>query len=213
MSAESTIIAHRCRVGARRPTSADACTRGSRSFISSTMRSDGLLADAGNRGQPRQIGPLDRPHEFQRLDAREHRERQLRADAADADQPLEQLLLEQRREAEQRECVFADVSVDAERDVAAGLSEAVEGRQRHRDVVADATDVDDDPVGMLLENACRGDARSRRHRRSTCRARTGRAAPERRRLTGCGLAERRTCGWWPTGGANGRRTPSRCECT
>ena len=43
-----------------------------------------------------------------------HRERDLRADAADANQPLEQLLLEQRCEAVQQQRVFADVRVDAD---------------------------------------------------------------------------------------------------
>ena len=43
--------------GGRRP---PAAARGSRSFSSSTMRSDGLLADAGNRGQPRDVAALDR---------------------------------------------------------------------------------------------------------------------------------------------------------
>ena len=43
--------------------------------------------------------------------------------------------------------------------VAAGVAEAVERRQRHEHVVADAVDVDDDPVRLLLEDACRaGDA-------------------------------------------------------
>ena len=59
-------------------------------------------------------------------------ERQLRPDAADADEPLEQILLERRREAVERELILAHVRVDAQRDVAARLAEAVERRQRHR---------------------------------------------------------------------------------
>ena len=74
-----------------------------------------LLADAGNRRQPRHIAALDRADQLRRLDARQHRERQLRADAADADQPLEQIQLERRREAVQRERVLTHVRVDAQR--------------------------------------------------------------------------------------------------
>ena len=36
--------------------------------------------------------------------------------------------------------------------VAARVAEAVERRQRHEHVVADAVDVDDDAVGLLFEN-------------------------------------------------------------
>ena len=39
-------------------------TRGRRSFSSSTIRSDGLLADAGNRRQPRQVAALDRANQI-----------------------------------------------------------------------------------------------------------------------------------------------------
>ena len=75
-----------------------------------------LLADAGNRGEPREVAPLDRAQQLLRLDPRQHRQRDLRTDAADADQPLEQLLLEQRREAVQRQRVLAHVGMDPQRD-------------------------------------------------------------------------------------------------
>ena len=54
------------------------------------------------------------------LDARQDRQRQLRADAADRDQPLEQLLLERRREPVERDRVLAHVRVDPQRDGAPG---------------------------------------------------------------------------------------------
>ena len=94
---------------------AAACARGSRSFSSSTMRSDVFLPTPGiavsRATSPRSIARI----ELLRLDARQHRERHLRADAADADQPLEQLLLEQRGEAVQQQRVLAHVRVDAQR--------------------------------------------------------------------------------------------------
>ena len=62
----------------------------------------------------------DRPDQLRRLDARQHRQRQLRADAADRDQPLEQILLERRREPEERDDVLAHVRVDPQRDRAPG---------------------------------------------------------------------------------------------
>ena len=69
------------------------------------------------------------------------------------DQPLEDRELERRGEAEERELILAHVRVHAQRDLGAGIAGGVERRQRHRDVVADAADVDDHAVGMLLEHA------------------------------------------------------------
>ena len=120
---------------------------------------------------PRSIGA----NEFLRLDAREHRQRDFRTDAADADQPLEELLLEQRREAVKQERILADVGMDAQRDRRARLAEPVERRQRHEHVIADAVDVDHDAVRMFFEDRCREDARSR-----SC----GLASPERGRRDG-----------------------------
>src|SRR5439155_7534087 len=97
-------------------------------------------------------GALDRADQLLRLDARQHGERDLRADAADADQPLEQLLLEQRRETVESERVLAHVRMDPQRDVGAGVDETVEGRQRHEDFIAYAADVEDDAVRMFFEN-------------------------------------------------------------
>ena len=71
-----------------------------------------------------------------RLDAGQHRQRELRTDAADADQPLEHLQLEQRRESVQHQRIFAHVRVNAQRDLRAGLGQIVERRERHLRVVA-----------------------------------------------------------------------------
>ncbi len=49
--------------------------------------------------------------------------------------------------------ILADVRVDAQRDLGAGFAGDVKRRQRHRDVVAHTADIDDDAIGMLLENA------------------------------------------------------------
>ena len=90
------IVAHAAAPPAAPPPApaAAACARGSRSFSSSTMRSDVFLPTPGiavSRAEsPRSIARTSSV----RLDARQHRQRQLRADAADADQALEQFLLE-----------------------------------------------------------------------------------------------------------------------
>ena len=65
-------------------------------------------------------------------------------------------------EPEERDHVLAHVRVDAQRHLAARLAEPVERRDRHLHVVADALHVDDDAVGVLLEEAAaeEGDHRS-----------------------------------------------------
>src|SRR6185503_13542308 len=111
-----------------------------------------FLADAGDGSEAREIAALDGANQVERLDARKHRERDLGADAADADQPLEQLLLEQGGETVKQERVLAHMRVNPHRDGRTGVAEAVERRQRHEHLVADAVDVDDDSVRMFFED-------------------------------------------------------------
>ena len=84
-----------------------------------------------------------------------------------------------RGEAVERDHVLAHVRVHAQRDAGARLAEAVERRQRHLHVVADAADVDHDTIRMLLERACRSGARSRAV--LACQLRQRRRRPRRRR--------------------------------
>ncbi len=112
-----------------------------------------FLADAGDPGEARDVAMLDRAHQLDRLDPREHRERELRPDPADANQALEQLLLQQRGEPVQRDRIFAHVRVNPQRDIGIGIAKTVERRERHEDVVADAVDVHDDAVRMFFEDA------------------------------------------------------------
>ena len=128
------IVAHAAapRACRRRPAPRRRRARGSRSFSSSTMRSDVFLPTPGmavsRARSPRSIARTSSGGSM----PGQHRERELRADAADADQPLEQLLLERRREAVERQRILAHVRVNAQRDLAAGLAEPVERRQRER---------------------------------------------------------------------------------
>ena len=76
---------------------------------------------------------------------------ELRTDAADRDQPLEEILLERRAEAVERNQILAHVGVDPQHDRRPRLPEPVEGRERHLHIVADATDVDHDAARMFLD--------------------------------------------------------------
>ena len=72
-----------------------ACSRrGSRSFSSRPMRSAVFLPTPGMRVSRATSCGADRAHQLAGLDPRQHGQRELRADAADRDQPLEQILLE-----------------------------------------------------------------------------------------------------------------------
>src|SRR5206468_111667 len=137
---------------------------------------------------------------FLRLDAGEHRQRDFRTDPADPDQPLEQLLLEQRREAVEQERILAHVRVDAQRDRRARLAEPVEGRQRDEHVIADAVDVNHDAVRMFFEDAA---AKMRDHdraglpRRSATGSTAGRYVRQlvARLRAGCTAPMARDGGW------------------
>ena len=112
-----------------------------------------LLADAGDSREPRDVAAVNRLDQFARLDTREHRQRELRADAADRDQAFEQLLLETRGKPEQQQRILAHVRVNAQRDVRACVAQSIERGERHRDVVADTVHLHDDPVRLFFEDA------------------------------------------------------------
>ncbi len=76
---------------------------GSLSFSSRPIRSAVFFPTPGMAVSRADVARLDRAHQVGDVDAREHGERELRPDAADADQPLEDLQLERRREPVERE--------------------------------------------------------------------------------------------------------------
>ena len=88
-----------------------------------------------------------------RIHAGEHGDRQLRSDAADANEPLEQLTLQFGQKAVQLQRVFAHVRVNTQSDVRACLAGVVKRRQRNVDLVANALDVDDQSVRLLVCDA------------------------------------------------------------
>src|SRR5579864_5876089 len=109
----------------------------------------GLAADAGDAGEAAEVAGRQRRQQIVRGHAGEHYPRQAGADAGDRDQLLEELLLALAPEAEQRDAVLTQVGVDEEPDGAAraGALDLVEGGQRDLDLVADALDVDQHPLG------------------------------------------------------------------
>src|SRR5262249_28651164 len=71
----------------------------------------------------------------------------------DADQPLEEILFENGCKTIQQERIFANVGMNAKRDVGPRIAETVERGQRYEDIVTNAIDVDDDPIGLFLRNS------------------------------------------------------------
>ena len=115
MSAATTSASACFADGRRRPAS-DA--RGGRRHLVAQLEHEalgGLLADAGHLAQHVGAAAGDRERELRVVERGEQAERNARADAADADQLLEQHQVVARGEAEQRERVFAHVEVRVER--------------------------------------------------------------------------------------------------
>src|SRR5581483_12185257 len=104
-----------------------------------------LLADPGDRLEPGRVLEHDRALQLAGARAGDDRERDLRADPGHREQLLEQLSLGRVGEAVQLERVLADMRVDLEHDLAVTLGPAERGR-RGGDEVADAVDVEHDPV-------------------------------------------------------------------
>ena len=105
----------------------------------------GLLADPGDRLEAGRVVERDRAPQVARRRARDDRERDLRPDARDREQVLEQLALGGLAEAVELERVLAHVQVGVERDLSPALGQA-RGRRGHGQRVADAADVEHDPL-------------------------------------------------------------------
>ena len=137
------------------------------------MRSAVLRPTPGIRVSRTTSPVLHGADEIDRLDARKDRQRQLGADAVHGDQPLEQLVLERRGKAEERNLILTDVGVDAKGDVRVGLASLIERRHRHLHVVANSMDVDDQAIGVLLEQAAAQQGDHKRAQGSGLRAQVG----------------------------------------
>ena len=111
-----------------------------------------LSADAWHPHQPSDIRPLNRTDQFARLDTGQHRKRELRPDAADADQSLEQFLFQIGEKTEQLERILPHVRVYVQRNGCGDVTDVVVGRQRNGHLVAHAVYVDKEPIRVLLKN-------------------------------------------------------------
>src|SRR6185312_5144252 len=128
----------------------------------------GLLTDARNARQRGDVALLDQPRELLGADARQHRERDLRADAADFLQRAEQRALGLAHESVQHRRVFLDRVVREERDILAGLRQVVERRHRRLELVADAVDVDEQRRRLLGHELPAKAADHRRRLHASC---------------------------------------------
>ena len=112
----------------------------------------GLAADAGNPREPREIGLCESR-------ARDRRGSMPESIASASFGPMpftpisrsNSVQLERRLETEELNGVLAHVRVDAQRDARARVADRVERGQRHLHFVADAADVDHEPLDVLLE--------------------------------------------------------------
>ena len=108
------------------------------------------------------VAERDRAAQVRGGRAGDDRERDLRADPAHGEQMHEQLALGGVGEAVQLQRVLAHVEVRLDRDLGAALRRAQHRRRRGHEV-ADAVDVEQQPVRRVRPRACRATARSRRH--------------------------------------------------
>src|SRR3954453_23896030 len=101
----------------------------------------GFFADARNFCKRCDVIAADSRNHFLCLHAAQNGDRELGADAAHRDQPLEQFSFLRTKKTVERKCVFADVRVNVERDLAARVGKLGKRRHRDRNLVADAIDV------------------------------------------------------------------------
>ncbi len=111
----------------------------------------GLLADAGNAHQLLHVSAANRVDDSGRRKAGQHLDGQRGPDAAHRDQFFEQRLLFRGEKAEQRERVFANVRVNAQRHLGARVGKRGKSRNRNHNVVADAGRIDDYLIRMFLK--------------------------------------------------------------
>src|SRR5690242_16720399 len=109
----------------------------------------GLLADAGDARERGDVAALHEPRELVDADARQHRQRDLRADAGHLLQGAEQAAFGLAQETVQRDRVFLHRVVRAQAHFAAELGQVEERRHRRLEFVADTADVEHEPRRLL----------------------------------------------------------------
>ena len=155
----------------------------------------GLLADPGDRLEARVVAERDRPAQLaRRASRRRRRARPSGPIPLTVSRCDEQLALRGVGEPVELQRVLAHVEVGLDRHLARALGAAQHGRRRG-DEVADAVDVEDEPVGACGRRAGRAGARSRapsrRHPRERRHRARGRSRPRARRPRATSAAPRR----------------------
>ncbi len=113
----------------------------------------GLLAHAGNLGEPRVIVGANRSHHVGCGNTAKDGDGQLGPNAADGDEFFEELLLFGAQKSVESQRIFADVGMDMQRDFAAHRGQFRKSRNRDGDVVPHACGFDDGLAGMLRDEA------------------------------------------------------------
>ena len=110
-----------------------------------------LLADPGNAGEPLDIAAANRVGQISRGQPRQTQLLPAWADAADADEFLEQYLLLCCNKSEKRDGVLANMGVHLEGDFLAVFRQGRIRRNRDRDIIANTVNIDDDLVRVFFE--------------------------------------------------------------
>src|SRR5690606_18404474 len=110
----------------------------------------GLHANARDAGQRGHVAGLEQAREFVHAGARQHRQRDLRADAGHLLHVAEQPALAFAQETVQRDAVLLLRMVGEQRDLAPHLGQVVERAHRRFELVAHAVDVDHEPRWLLV---------------------------------------------------------------
>ena len=114
-----------------------------------------LLADARHARQPARLLLGDRLRELAHRESRQHRERDLRADAVHLEKLAERAALTLGAEAEQQMRVLAHDEMREQRHALAVLRKVVERAHRHVHFIRDALHVEQELRGILFEQRAR----------------------------------------------------------
>jgi hypothetical protein len=113
----------------------------------------GLAADAGNFRKAREITAANGRHEFFHIHAREDLEGECGADTGGAEEQLEEMFFAGGKKTIERKRVFSDVSMDEQSNFGVEFAKCGEGGKRHGNEIADTSDVEDNLIGPLFQEA------------------------------------------------------------
>jgi hypothetical protein len=121
-----------------------------------------FASDARNFGETSEIAAADGGDEFLDVHTGKDFEGQARANTGGAKEKFEEMLFALGEKAVEREGVFADVSVDQERNLGVEFAKRGEGGKRNRDEIANAANIEDDLIGSFFEETAAEESDHRR---------------------------------------------------